>query len=107
MLATVDGVVARASSSRPRSPRSRSRSTSRRPAYGIKPGEVRRAAATLVQGIQVGALFERQKVFDVLVVGVPEARQRDRVRELLVDTPSGGSATRRRGRSARRARSRA
>ena len=37
--------------------------------YGIKPGDVRRAAATLLQGIQVGSLFEEQKVFDVVVRG--------------------------------------
>lgn len=41
---------------------------------GLKPGDVRRAAATLVQGIQVGSLFEEQKVFDVVVWGVPELR---------------------------------
>lgn len=42
--------------------------------YGIKPGEVRRAAATLLSGILVGNLFEEQKVFDVVVWGVPEMR---------------------------------
>ena len=34
---------------------------------GIKPGDVRRAAATLLSGIEVGSLFEEQKVFDVVV----------------------------------------
>src|ERR687895_47352 len=42
---------------------------------GIKPGDVRRAAATLVQGIQVGSVFDEQKVFDVIVLGVPETRR--------------------------------
>ena len=37
--------------------------------YGLKPGDVRRAATTLVNGIEVGNLFEQQKVFDVVVVG--------------------------------------
>ena len=41
---------------------------------GIKPGDVRRAAATLLSGIQVGSLFEEQKVFDVVVWGTPETR---------------------------------
>ncbi len=59
--------------------------------YGIKPGEVRRAAATLLSGLQVGSLFEEQKVFDVVVWGIPETR-RDLtdIRELLIDTPDGG-----------------
>ena len=34
-------------------------------AYGVKPGDVRRAAATLLSGIEVGSLFEEQKVFEV------------------------------------------
>lgn len=59
--------------------------------HGVKPGDVRRAAATLVQGIVVGSLFEEQKVFDVVVVGVPEMRQSPTsIRELLIDTPEGG-----------------
>ena len=35
---------------------------------GITPGAVRRAEATLLQGIQVGSVFEDQKVFDVIVL---------------------------------------
>jgi CzcA family heavy metal efflux pump len=59
--------------------------------YGVKPGDVRRAAAALLSGIQVGSLFEQQKVFDVVVWGVPEIRDSvDDVGELLIDTPSGG-----------------
>lgn len=59
--------------------------------YGIKPGEVRRAAATLLSGLQVGSLFEEQKVFDVVVWGTPETRQNlTDIRDLLIDTPSGG-----------------
>ncbi len=42
--------------------------------HGVKPGDVRRAAATLVSGLEVGNLFEDQKVFEVVVVGVPELR---------------------------------
>jgi len=59
--------------------------------HGIKPGDVRRAAATLLSGVAVGNLFEEQKVFDVVVWGVPEIRQSvTDIPELLVDTPSGG-----------------
>jgi CzcA family heavy metal efflux pump len=58
--------------------------------YGLKPGDVRRAAATLLSGIQVGSLFEEQKVFDVVVWGTPETRNSlSSIRDLLVDTPSG------------------
>lgn len=59
--------------------------------YGVKPGDVRRAAATLLSGIQVGSLFEQQKVFDVVVWGAPEIRDSlADVGELLIDTPGGG-----------------
>jgi Cu/Ag efflux pump CusA len=59
--------------------------------HGVKPGDVRRAAATLVQGLDVGAFFEEQKVFQVIVRGVPATRQSiDSVRALLIDTPNGG-----------------
>ena len=59
--------------------------------YGIKPGDVRRAAATLLSGIQVGSLFEEQKVFDVVVWGIPETRNSlTDIRELLIETPGGG-----------------
>ena len=58
--------------------------------YGIKPGDVRRAASTLLTGIQVGSLFEEQKVFDVVVWSTPETRHSlSSVRELLIDTPGG------------------
>ncbi|MGH2776133.1 MAG: efflux RND transporter permease subunit [Actinomycetota bacterium] len=60
-------------------------------ALGVKPGDVRRAAATLLSGITVGNLFEQQKVFDVVVWGAPEIRQSvSDVRQLLIDTPNGG-----------------
>jgi CzcA family heavy metal efflux pump len=58
--------------------------------HNLKPGDVRRAASTLLSGITVGALFQDQKVFDVVVWGRPEVR--DNVHEipnLLIDTESG------------------
>ena len=58
--------------------------------HGIKPGDVRRAASTLLTGIQAGSLFEEQKVFDVVVWGTPETRHSvTSVRELLIATPGG------------------
>jgi CzcA family heavy metal efflux pump len=59
--------------------------------HEIKPGDVRRAASTLLSGIAVGSLFEQQKVFDIVVWGAPETRSSlIDIRELLIDTPSGG-----------------
>ncbi len=58
---------------------------------GIKPGDVRRESATLLSGLQVGSLFEDQKVFDVVVWGKPEIRDSlDDLRNFLLNTPSGG-----------------
>jgi Cu/Ag efflux pump CusA len=59
--------------------------------YGIRPGDVRRETAILLSGLQAGNLFEEQKVFDVVVWGVPAARQSlTSIRDLLIDTPGGG-----------------
>ena len=59
-------------------------------AHGLKPGDLRRTAATLLSGIQVGSLFEDQKVFEVVVWGVPELRQSlTSIRELPVQTQTG------------------
>jgi len=41
----------------------------------VKPGEVRRSAATLFSGLNVGFLYEEQKIFDVRVWSAPEARR--------------------------------
>ena len=58
--------------------------------HGLKPGDVRRAASSLVSGITVGALFQDQKVFDVVVRGTPEVRSNlNDMRNLLIDTPGG------------------
>src|SRR5438034_3929421 len=59
--------------------------------YGLKPGDVRRAASTLVAGIEAGSLFEEQKVFQVVVWGTPQTRYSlSSIRDLLIDTPDGG-----------------
>ena len=58
--------------------------------FAIKPGDVRRTAATLLSGLRVGNLFENQKVFDVVVWSTPQSRSSlTSVQDLLVDTPSG------------------
>jgi Cu/Ag efflux pump CusA len=59
--------------------------------FGLTPGAVRRAEATLLQGIQVGSVFEEQKVFDVIVRGAPDIRDSiEDVSNLLIDRPGGG-----------------
>ena len=59
--------------------------------YGLKPGDVRRAAATLMSGIVVGNLYEEQKVFEVVVWSTPGTRHSlSDIRSLLIDTPGGG-----------------
>ncbi|MDX1520825.1 MAG: efflux RND transporter permease subunit, partial [Anaerolineae bacterium] len=59
-------------------------------AHNLTPGDVRRTATTLLSGLEVGALFEESKVFEVVVWGVPEVRNSlSDIQELLIDTPSG------------------
>jgi CzcA family heavy metal efflux pump len=59
--------------------------------YGLKPGDVRRAAATMYAGLNVGFLFEAQKMYDVVVWGTPESRNSvSDIRNLLLDAPRGG-----------------
>ena len=92
VISKVNGVVAPRIESRPEEPvLSIETDLTRALSHGIKPGDVRRAEATLLQGIQVGSTFEEQKVFDVIVQGVPETRESvSSVRELLIDRPGGG-----------------
>ena len=52
----------------------------------VKPGDVRRASATIFSGIVVGYLFKEQKIFEVVVWGAPEARQSlANLREVWID----------------------
>ena len=58
--------------------------------FNVKPGDVRRTVATLLAGLEVGSLFENQKVFEVVVWGTPELRSSiTGVQNLLVDRPDG------------------
>ena len=41
----------------------------------VRPGDVRRATATVFAGLTVGFLFSDQKIYEVVVQGAPEARQ--------------------------------
>jgi len=58
--------------------------------YGLKPGDVRRAAAFLIQGEEVGDLFVGGKTYDVNVWSTPQSRDSlNDIENLLIDTPSG------------------
>jgi Cu/Ag efflux pump CusA len=58
--------------------------------HGLRPGDVRREATTLISGLVVGNLYEEQKVFDVVVWGGAGIRQSLADLEALrIDTPSG------------------
>lgn len=58
--------------------------------HRVIPGDVRRQATTLLSGLQVGTLFEEQKVFEVVVWGVPEIRNSlSDIRGLPIETPLG------------------
>ncbi len=57
--------------------------------FGLKPGDVRRATSAVVGGITVGALFEEQKVFNVVVWGRPEMRDNiEDIRNLMINSDS-------------------
>jgi Cu/Ag efflux pump CusA len=59
--------------------------------YGLKPGDIKRAAAFLLQGEEVGDIFIGGKTYDVNVWSTPESRNSlNDIRELLIDTPDGG-----------------
>ncbi|HEV3504701.1 MAG TPA: efflux RND transporter permease subunit, partial [Actinomycetes bacterium] len=59
--------------------------------YGLKPGDVRRAAAWMMAGEEAGDLFKGGKAYDVLLWTPPEKRQSvTDLENLLIDTPGGG-----------------
>jgi CzcA family heavy metal efflux pump len=59
--------------------------------YGLKPGDVRRAAAWLMAGEEAGDIFRGGRAYDVQVWSTPDTRQSlSDVRNLLLDTPDGG-----------------
>ena len=58
--------------------------------YDLKPGDVRRAAATMVAGEEVGDLFHDGKAYDVVVWSTPQSRaDLSSVLNMPLDTPSG------------------
>ena len=58
--------------------------------HGLKPGDVRRAAATMVAGEEVGDIYRDGKAFDVMVWSTPESRSSlSAIRSMPIDTPRG------------------
>jgi CzcA family heavy metal efflux pump len=61
-------------------------------AVGLKPGDIRRAASTLVAGEEVGDIFRDGKAYDVVVWSTPATRSDPQaLANLPIDTPSGGT----------------
>ena len=59
--------------------------------YGIKPGDVRRATATMIESEEVGDIFRGGRAYDVHVWSTPATRNSlTSLRELPLDTPDGG-----------------
>jgi Cu/Ag efflux pump CusA len=60
--------------------------------YGLKPGDVRRAAAVWMSSEEVGDIFRGARAYNVHVWSVPQARDSlTDVRNLPVDVPGGGT----------------
>jgi CzcA family heavy metal efflux pump len=59
--------------------------------YGIKPGDVRRIASTMVAGEEVGDIHIAHRTYDVNVWSIPESRSDiTSIRNLILDKPGGG-----------------
>ncbi|HZJ51139.1 MAG TPA: efflux RND transporter permease subunit, partial [Actinomycetota bacterium] len=59
--------------------------------HGLKPGDIRRASSTLLQGEEVADIFRDGKAYDVQVWSVPATRRSvTDVENLMIDTPGGG-----------------
>jgi Cu/Ag efflux pump CusA len=59
--------------------------------YGLKPGDVRRAATTMVALEEAGDIHIANRTYDVNVWSIPAARSNlTDIRNLPIDTPSGG-----------------
>ncbi|HYX93363.1 MAG TPA: efflux RND transporter permease subunit, partial [Myxococcaceae bacterium] len=60
--------------------------------YGLKPGDVRRAAGTLLASEEVGDIFRGARAYDVHVFSTPKVRRSlTDIRNLPIDTPNGGT----------------
>jgi CzcA family heavy metal efflux pump len=61
--------------------------------FGLTPGDVRRAATTLIKGQKVGELYETQQINDVVVWSAANTRTDiESLRSLRINLPAGGDA---------------
>lgn len=61
--------------------------------FGLTPGDVRRAATTLIKGQKVGELYQAQQINDVVVWGAAHTRtDLSALRRLRIGLPGGGDA---------------
>jgi CzcA family heavy metal efflux pump len=59
--------------------------------YGLKPGDVRRAASALIASEEVNDTYRQGKIFDVRIWGSPAVRSSvEGIRGILLDAPTGG-----------------
>ena len=59
--------------------------------HGVKPGDVRRAAAWMMAGEEAGDIYRGGRAYDVQVWSPPESRRTlSDLQNLLIDTPGGG-----------------
>lgn len=59
--------------------------------YGLKPGDVRRAAAYMIAGEEAGDIHVAHRTYDVQVWSTPETRHSlTSIHNLPIDTPNGG-----------------
>ena len=59
--------------------------------FGLTHGHIRRSVATLMKGTKIGEIYENQKSFDVVVIGIPELRtDMASLRRIPIDLPLGG-----------------
>ncbi len=59
--------------------------------YGLKPGDIRRTATTMIAGEEAGDIHVANRTYDVNVWSIPAARNSlTDVKEMLIDVPGGG-----------------
>jgi CzcA family heavy metal efflux pump len=59
--------------------------------YGLKPGDIRRTATTMIAGEEAGDILIGNRTYDVNVWSIASARNSlTDIKEMLIDTPDGG-----------------
>jgi len=62
--------------------------------FGLTPGDISSSTSLLVNGTQVGEIFEDQKIYRVMIWGEDSIRRDvDALQRLMIDTPSGAQVS--------------